>query len=711
MRCAFFLAATLLTALPPVIALPATAQSNHAITGTSPTTPGGGDPTLGLLPADRDASANWKMAGLQSVGGIPNRTTVCATVNPTNSSPADVNNIQNAINSCPAGEVVQLGAGAFLIQDGELVQINDAVTVRGAGPCAGASAGSAPYPATVTACTLIHRTNGASLGVQGGSVWSPHFLLGPNEFDNSLATVTNLAADAVPGSFAIQVASTSGFSVGQVVLLAEHPNFGWQNDWAFADQVWADPNHRITASAHLPCQSNADQYCGNPPSIPCYFPFGNGVNCDYYVNENKQIASIGPGPCPGTNCTVTFDSPIMISYRTASLYSAVLASYTQSFTTQAGLEDMTLQNADYSDVLMTMCAYCWVKSVEDTVSAQGTIWIVSSFRDQIEGVYDHMGAYPYVGGGGYNWTIDNGSSELLFENSITMLNDKVMVMREAGGGSVFAYNYADMGFCADYGCGDWAGSGFVAIESGINASHWMGTHHVLFEGNWAFNTAGDGTWGSDPFNVFFGNYAPGFRSKFTDYINHTVVDDINNIPGGNSPLRAASLAAYHYWNSFIGNVLGVSGRTTAANGWIYTSYIQSDDHAIFFLGALDQASGGEGGDPEVLGQQSPAPAACVSTSGDPCPAIRHGNYDYLNNAVVWDPNNSDHNLPNSFYLSSAPAFFSTGSGYTWPWVTPTGSPQLQRGPTTATCTANVGGPCSGLPAKARVDNGTPFAQP
>jgi hypothetical protein len=42
-------------------------------------TGGGGS----LLPADRDASANWQMAGLLSVGGIPNRTTQCgATINP-----------------------------------------------------------------------------------------------------------------------------------------------------------------------------------------------------------------------------------------------------------------------------------------------------------------------------------------------------------------------------------------------------------------------------------------------------------------------------------------------------------------------------------------------------------------------------------------------------------------------------------------------------
>ena len=75
-------------------------------------------PTSGVLPSYDDAYANWKNAGLQSVGGIPNRTTVCATVNPLGGGQDDFTNIQNAINKCPAGEVVQLGAGAFTVHSG-----------------------------------------------------------------------------------------------------------------------------------------------------------------------------------------------------------------------------------------------------------------------------------------------------------------------------------------------------------------------------------------------------------------------------------------------------------------------------------------------------------------------------------------------------------------------------------------------------------------
>jgi len=44
--------------------------------------------------------------------------------------------------------------------------------------------------------------------------------------------------------------------------------------------------------------------------------------------------------------------------------------------------------------------------------------------------------------------------------------------------------------------------------------------------------------------------------------------------------------------------------------------------------------------------------------------IAHGNYDYLQITVTWDPNISNENSPNSFYLSGEmdPAGGTTGPG-------------------------------------------------
>jgi hypothetical protein len=193
-----FLAAMLLTELPPVIALAATAQSNIAFTVTSPTRLGGG-----VLPADLDASANWQIAGMLSVGGIPNRTTVCATVSPLGGGKDDTANIQNAVNACPLGQVVSLAAGTFIIAEGKYVLVNKGITLRGAGP----------------GVTILHRTDGAGLGSYiPVSSPSPMIIVGPQRYNND-ETATALTADAAQGMNSVQVTSTAGFSVGQIVLM------------------------------------------------------------------------------------------------------------------------------------------------------------------------------------------------------------------------------------------------------------------------------------------------------------------------------------------------------------------------------------------------------------------------------------------------------------------------------------------------------------
>ena len=69
--------------------------------------------------------------------------------------------------------------------------------------------------------------------------------------------------------------------------------------------------------------------------------------------------------------------------------------------------------------------------------------------------------------------------------------------------------------------------------------------------------------------------------------------------------------------------------------------------------------------------------------------IRGGNFDYLTNDVAWSSSLPAQTLPASLYLTIKPGFF---GNYPWPWVDPTGSTKLHA-----------------LPAKARLDAGTPFA--
>jgi hypothetical protein len=210
--------------------------------------------------------------------------------------------------------------------------------------------------------------------------------------------------------------------------------------------------------------------------------------------------------------------------------------------------------------------------------------------------------------------------------------------------------------------------GFISgqgwVEIGLNASHLLGPHHVLFEGNWGFNADSDQTHGNSIYITYFRNWLTGFRTKFTDYLNNTVIDDST---GSNGIQRAAGAHAYAYWFSFIGNVLGTPGKM---NGWVYDAtagFNAFPPSGIWMLGWVDISP--QGHDPNV------------ETT-----AIRDGNYDFVTNSQRWETTPGGFAIPNSLYLTSKPAFFGSNP---WPWTDP------------ATGTIYT------LPAKARFDAGTP----
>jgi len=179
------------------------------------------------------------------------------------------------------------------------------------------------------------------------------------------------------------------------------------------------------------------------------------------------------------------------------------------------------------------------------------------------------------------------------------------------------------------------------------------------------------------YHTFFRNYLRGVRAPFDNQAGGRIDDATQS---RNRPKRCAGLMAYSYWMSFVGNVLGAPGQMA---GWEYETTFVDGMPGIWMLGW-------DGVKPYPTDAQ-------VSAT-----ILRHGNFDYVTNTVKWDPAITNHTLPNSLYLTQKPAFFNAGSGYAWPWVVPTGSPQILTG---------CGGKCSGLPAKARYDAGTPFTQP
>ena len=123
-------------------------------------------------------------------GGVPARTTVCATVSAStygNGSQNATSGIQSAIDACPVGQVVQLSAGTFRISSGP-IRLNKGVVLRGAGPTQ----------------TLLQAPSGTSQAVVVlGQQWP------------SSGSSTNLTTNAVKGANSVTVASVSGLVVGE----------------------------------------------------------------------------------------------------------------------------------------------------------------------------------------------------------------------------------------------------------------------------------------------------------------------------------------------------------------------------------------------------------------------------------------------------------------------------------------------------------------
>lgn len=591
-----------------------------------------------ILPADR--STMWN-PGLMSVGGISNRTTIFTNVNASsygNGAQDASAGIQAALEACPAGQVVQLSAGTFTVNN--LLLIHSAITLRGAGP----------------GVTILQKTNGArprlspTQPVDPGTYnpdAQPLVIIGASRWPGPDSTRSqNLKADGAKGASSITVQNASALSAGKFVLLDELSGAFWQptpTGFPGNAKVWA--GDRVAWNMHLPQQQYQDDSDSSdatgpydtdgvgpvirPPAAMSWFCRADRPTC-----EIKEIASVNGN-------IVTFTTPLHISYRTnhtaqLTLYSDYSGSLPDRASAQirnAGIEDMTVLGGADGQIRFEDAAYSWARNIENVQWLGEGFAVDGSFRIEIRGCNIHDGSWPEPGGAGYAISFAQGSSEILVEDNISINACKNMVVRSCGAGSVFGYNFADDAW--DYDNPGW-------VECGLNASHMAGPHHVLFEGNYSVNFDSDYTHGNAIYMTCLRNWFSGQRRDFADLGN----------------IRCVGAAYGSWWDSFVGNVLGRAGQMS---GWSYDDPAMAGNNANWSSGAVIWKLGY---DPERWNMY----ADMITVTN----AIRHGNFDYLTNSQVWEASISDHVIPSSYYLSVKPAFF---GGRAWPWVQPENTTQ------------------------------------
>ncbi len=329
---------------------------------------------------DQSRATDWSQAGIP--GGIPNRTTICATLNPG----ATAAQINSAIAACPSGQVVFLNAGTYNLS-GSISIAKSTVTLRGAGPDQTKlvfSSGSGCGNTTAVVC------------VSGSGQWSG----GP---DN----LTTWTAGYAQGTTAITLTSVTNLSVGQVLILDQ------------LDDA-SDPGN-IYVCGTLSCSSEGQAGGGGRGGSRAQMQFAE-VKA---INTTTRQVTIAPGL-------------YMPNWRASQSPSAWWAN---TLAQNVGIEDLLLDNrtAGAGSITVFNNAYkSWMKNIASIgggsrshVDQQysSNLVVRDSFFWGASGANLSYGIETWMSG---NTLVENN----IFQHVTTPL------LLGAGAGSVYSYNYA-----------------------------------------------------------------------------------------------------------------------------------------------------------------------------------------------------------------------------------------------------------------------------
>jgi len=214
--------------------------------------------------------------------------------------------------------------------------------------------------------------------------------------------------------------------------------------------------------------------------------------------------------------------------------------------------------------------------------------------------------------------MENQTSETLVENNVVYHLNAGLMLDSAGPGNVVAYNFSDEMFGNNYPDAAW-------IYADLVANHCAHPFMSLYESNQGTQISSDNIHGSSSHQTFFRNNVDRQHASFT----HT----------GN--LGSVVFAANNRYMNVVGNVLGRPGDD-AIGGAVYeqTSGNCLGTVAVFKLGYPSNCAVDKIVDTKV-----------AST------ILRHGNFDYVGKAVVWDPGIAEQKLPPSLYLGKKPSWW------------------------------------------------------
>jgi hypothetical protein len=598
-------------------------------------------PWTGIIPPTR--AVNWANAGVS--GGIPTRTTICATLNP-GSTTAQIN---SAIASCPSGEVVLLTAGTYNLSAPVDFAGHSNVTLRGAG------ADQTKLVLSGTDVCYVGFSAGVCVEAQINSF--PGALYGTDYAD--------WTAFYAQGTTSITLSTTTGLSVGSIIILDQCDD-GYSGSGAAGGTSGCGSGNATDSGQVWNCFA-----VGTCSSV------GGGPGGAGRTNRSQQQQVLVTGI---SGSTVTISPGLYMSnWRSAQSPGAFWPSSNSPITAD-GVEnlsiDMTSSTGNLTmstGVLLDLCYGCWVTGTRIVNTQRNHIWLYESSHDTISNNYiygtqnstdESYGVEHYIG------------SDNLIVNNIAQHIVSPTIQNGSDAGSVIAYNYSIDDFYS-------TSAGWFMAANWLHAS---GTAMDLFEGNQGQGFIADNRHGTHNLTTLFRNYEIGNQASCAGVACNNQLAPIDNHFSRYFNILGNVLgsAIYKNYSSYPTSTTQASG--SSGNASIYVVGWSGDGNTYDSTAGLNDVPLGPASqmlwgnydtvNSAVRWNSAEVPSALSDTTGSP--------------SIYAVPVPASQSLPPSFFMSAQPSWWAT------PWGTPTW-PAI--GPdVTGGNIAGIGGHANNIPA-------------
>jgi hypothetical protein len=341
--------------------------------------------------------------------------------------------------------------------------------------------------------------------------------------------------------------------------------------------------------------------------------------------------------------TVTLDRPLPIDFT----LTPMLTVWSLVPRANMGFENMTFDGTNSTQdrlIYFSQCTGCWMHKIHFKDHQSRTAWMQETTNFTIENCYSSDGRSLGMNSEGLDF-YENACWNLTINNIFKSSGFPMLMYGDWQGGcvgNVTAYNY-------QYGENQMADvDGYGPV--GMNDGHGPVEMFNLWEGNYTENITSDGYWGSSCFGTVFRNRISGVTLESPLYHDQCAI----------------VLGHWSDYYSIIGNVLGTAG-TSAIYEASGTSTQSPQIYRLGYPWMGNRTSTGESSNPS----DSRYKDTFVNES-----LIRHGNFDYVNNDVIWADGIS-HTLANSLFLAAEPSWWGDCD---WPAIGPDVSGYAQDTP-------------------------------